>query len=219
VLDFALETMISQQLVGRGLRDERVLGAFRKVPRQLFVPDYLESKAYEELDVPIGLGQTMATPYAAGRMLCELRLAPHHRVLEIGTGSGWLTAMLATLVRDVCTVEILPELAARARKQLGGMGLRNVSFLVGNGLVGWSEKAPFDAILVMGCAQEVPDALLGQLRDGGRLVVPVGDEATQSLKILARSEDGEDAWSTLPGEDWPVLLGPLEPPVDDEDWA
>jgi protein-L-isoaspartate(D-aspartate) O-methyltransferase len=219
VLDFALETMISQQLVGRGLRDERVLGAFRRVPRQLFVPDYLESKAYEDLDVPIGLGQTMSTPYAAARMLCELRLAPHHRVLEVGTGSGLLTAMLATLVREVCTVEVLPELTARARKQLGGMGLRNVSFLVGNGLQGWSEKAPFDAILVMGCTPEIPEALLGQLRDGGRLVAAVGDEQVQALHILARSEDGDDAWSTLDAEAWPVVLGLLEAPVEDDDWT
>lgn len=219
MLDFALETMISQQLVGRGLRDERVLGAFRRVPRQLFVPDYLESKAYEDLDVPIGLGQTMSTPYAAGRMLSELNLAPHHRVLEIGTGSGLLTAMLATIVQEVCTVEILPELTARARKQLGGMGVRNVNFLVGNGLNGWSEKAPFDAILVMGCAPEVPEALLGQLRDGGRLVAVVGDEQGQTLRVLSRSEDGEDTWSTLDTEAWPVLLGTLEASVEDEDWG
>jgi protein-L-isoaspartate(D-aspartate) O-methyltransferase len=218
VFDFALETMISQQLVGRGVRDDRVLGAFRKVPRQLFVPDYLESKAYEELDVPIGLGQTMSTPYAAARMLSELRLQPHHRVLEVGTGSGLLTAMLAALVREVCTVEILPELAARARKHLhGGLGLGNVSFLVGNGHLGWSEKAPFDAILVMAAADEVPDALLGQLRDGGRLVLAMGDELSQALHVLTRSEDGEDSWETVDGAAWPVLLAPLEPLVGDDD--
>ncbi len=218
MFDFALETMISQQLVGRGVRDERVLGAFRKVPRQLFVPDYLESKAYEELDVPIGLGQTMSTPYAAARMLSELRLQPHHRVLEVGTGSGLLTAMLASLVREVCTVEILPELAARARKQLhGGLGLHNVSFLVGNGLLGWSEKAPFDAILIMAAAPEVPDALLGQLRDGGRLVLAVGDELGQGLHVLSRSEDGEDTWTVHDGAAWPIVLAPLEPLVDEDE--
>jgi protein-L-isoaspartate(D-aspartate) O-methyltransferase len=218
VFDFALETMISQQLVGRGVRDERVLGAFRKVPRQLFVPDYLESKAYEELDVPIGLGQTMSTPYAAAKMLGELRLQPHHRVLEVGTGSGLLTAMLASLVKEVCTVEILPELAARARKLLlGSLGLGNVSFLVGNGHLGWSEKAPFDAILVMAATREPPEALLGQLRDGGRLVVSIGDEQQQALHVLSRSEDGDDSLEVIHGAAWPVLLGPLEPLIDEDD--
>ncbi len=217
MFDFALETMISQQLVGRGIEDERVLGVFREVPRKLFVPDYLEIKAYADLDLPIGLGQTMSTPYAIARMLSEARLKPDHRVLEIGTGSGFLTALLSRLVREVCSVELLPELAARARKMLQHqMGIPNVQYHVGNGFSGWSERAPFDAIIVSGASEYVPEALLGQLRDGGRLVMPVGDEESQRLRVVERVEAGDDRVDELEGGAWDILFLPLEDPFDDD---
>lgn len=217
MFDFALETMISQQLVGRGVHDERVLGAFREVPRKLFVPDYLEMKAYSDLDLPIGLGQTMSTPYAIARMLSELQLSPHHRVLEVGTGSGFMTALLSRLVKDVCTVEVLPELAARARKMLlQQMALPNVSFLVGNGHGGWSEKAPFDAIVVSAATDEVPETLLGQLREGGRLVIAIGDEVRQALRIVERDEAGDENFRDVGGPEWEILLAPLDDPYDDD---
>jgi protein-L-isoaspartate(D-aspartate) O-methyltransferase len=217
MFEFALETMISQQLVGRGVHDERVLGAFRAVPRVNFVPDYLETKAYADLDLPIGLGQTMSTPYAIARMLAELKLAPDHRVLEIGTGSGFMTALLSRLVKDVCTVEVLPELAARARKLLlQQMQLPNVQFLVGNGHAGWSEKAPFDAIIISAAGAEIPETLLGQLRDGGRLVMPIGDETAQCLRVVLRDDAGDEQVTDLTGADWDVLLAPLEDPYDDD---
>jgi len=217
MFDFALETMISQQLVGRGVHDERVLGAFREVPRKPFVPDYLEIKAFSDLDLPIGLGQTMSSPYTVARMLAELRLSPGDRVLEVGTGSGYVTALLARLVREVCTIELLPELAARARKLLQHqMGLSNISYLVGNGFGGWSEKAPFDAILVSGSHDAVPEPLVGQLRAGGRLVMAIGDDATQTLRIVERAEDDNDVITNFGAPDWNVLLSSLDDPFDDD---
>ncbi|MFO0749242.1 MAG: protein-L-isoaspartate O-methyltransferase [Myxococcota bacterium] len=216
MLDFELETMISQQLVSRGVTDQRVLSAYRAVPRRAFAPDYLESKAYADVELPIGLGQTIAPPYVSARMLQELAPPDGGRVLEIGTGSGFVTALLARLCKTVYTVEYLPELAARARKTLlQVLGIPNIQFHVGDGYYGWSDQAPFDAIIVNASALVVPEPLTGQLRSGGRLVMAVGGEegVPQELHVIQRTDD-EDELRVIPasvfGGHLPRLQGEAE---------
>jgi len=214
--DLPVETMISQQLVGRGITDAGVLAAFRRVPRRMFVPDYLEHKTFLDDYLPIGLGQTISPPYIAARMLQELQLSEGARVLEIGTGSGYQTALLATLVREVHSLEIRPELAARARRLLvDGMGFNNIHIHVADGFQGWSERAPFDGIIVNAAVEdEAPWPLVGQLRDGGRLVVPVGGRE-QTLHVVVR--DGlDETVSVLPEEAFSARFLPLEGEVEDE---
>lgn len=194
LVDLDLETMISQQLVGRGITDQRVIAAFRKVPRKAFVPDYLHQKTYLDVELPIGLGQTISPPYIAARMLQELQLPPGGgRVLEVGTGSGFQTALLSTIVERVVTLEISPELSARARKLLvDDLGLNNVEFHVADGFHGWSEAAPFDGIVVNAAAEEEPPwPLVGQLRDGARLVIPVGERGGE-LHVVKRVDLEEE---------------------------
>lgn len=215
MIDFELETMISQQLVGRGVTDQRVLNAFRQVPRKQFAPDYLENKAYADGELPIGLGQSISSPYVMARMLQEVRLPEDGRVLEIGTGSGFQAALLSKLVRSVYTVEVQPELAARARKMLIDiMGIPNVHFHVGDGYYGWSDQAPFDAIIVNAAALEVPEPLIGQLRPGARLVMPIG-EFDQLLYIVDQTEDGEVEYAALPIEEFRANLQPLQGEAED----
>jgi len=215
MIDFELETMISQQLVGRGITDQRVLTAFRQVPRKQFAPDYLESKAYADGELPIGLGQTISSPYIMARMLQEVKLPENGRVLEIGTGSGFQAALLSRLVKTVYTVEVQPELAARARKMLiDVMGIQNVHFHVGDGFYGWSDQAPFDAIVVNGSAFEVPEPLIGQLRAGARLVMPIG-EVDQQLYIVDQSEDGDIETSVLPANEFKSNLLMLQGETED----
>ena len=186
MLDFDLEEMVQQQLVSRGVHDQRVIAAFREVPRAAFVPQYLHNRMYGDERLPIGLGQTISTPYLSARMLQSLQLKADSRVLEVGTGSGYQTAMLSRLAGEVLTIEYLPELSARARKLLvDDMQLQNVTFLVGDGYQGWSDRAPFDAIIVNAAAEEIPWPLEGQLRTRGRLVMPVGDNE-QRLVVLHR---------------------------------
>ncbi|PKN57099.1 MAG: protein-L-isoaspartate O-methyltransferase [Deltaproteobacteria bacterium HGW-Deltaproteobacteria-14] len=200
LVDLDLETMISQQLVGRGITDQRVLAAFRRVPRKAFVPDYLHQKTYLDVELPIGLGQTISPPYIAARMLQELRLPASGagRVLEVGTGSGFQTALLATIAQKVVTIEIAPELSARARKLLvDDLGIHNVEFHVGDGFNGWSESAPFDGIVVNAAAEdEAPWPLIGQLRDGARLVIPIGERGRE-LQVILR-KDMDEVMTVLP---------------------
>lgn len=213
MIDFELETMISQQLVGRGVTDQRVLSCFRLVERKQFAPDYLESKAYADVELPIGLGQTISSPYVMAKMLQEVRLPEGGRVLEIGTGSGFQSALLSKLVKDVYTVEYLPELAARARKLLQQvMGISNIHIHVGDGYYGWSDQAPFDAIIVNGAALEVPEPLIGQLREGARLVMPIAEspEGPQSLYVIERLEDGDIETTVIPPEQFGGQLALLQ---------
>ena len=195
MFDFELEEMIQQQLVSRGIDDQRVIRAFRHVPRKTFVPNYLHNRAYGDERLPIGLGQTISPPYVVARMLQEVKLHEDSRVLEVGTASGYQTALLAVLAKSVHTIEILPELSARARKVLmDDQGITNVKFRVGDGFQGWSDAAPFDAVVVNCAAEEVPWPLEGQLRPGGRLVIPLGDKE-QVLTVVERSADGVDVES------------------------
>lgn len=180
------EEMVRQQLIERGIRDERVLAAMRKVPRHRFVPPEYVHAAYDDGPLPIGAGQTISQPYIVALMTELLNLRGDERVLEIGTGSGYQTAILAELAREVYTIELEAELLARARRLLvEEMGYANIFFRHGDGSKGWPEAAPFDAIIVTAAPPEVPPALLEQLRVGGRLVIPVGTW-DQDLQLIVK---------------------------------
>ena len=182
--------MVEEQLVARGLRDEDVLAAMRSVPRHLFVPDDLATEAYADTPLPIGLSQTISQPYMVALMTSLLEVDVRGRVLEIGSGSGYQTAVLAEVAGEVCAVERLAPLAERARATLARLGYANLRLAIGDGASGWHELAPFQGILVAAAADEAPPDLLGQLADGGRLVVPVGkSHHDQVLTIIERSGD------------------------------
>lgn len=190
-----------------GVRDERVLWAVEQVPRQLFVPEALRNDAEADRPLPIGHGQTISQPFIVAFMTEALQLRGPERVLEVGTGSGYQTAILALLAREVFSVEIVPELSETARQVLlGQLGLQNVQLRVGDGRRGWEEAAPFDRIIVTAAPAEVPEPLRSQLSPGGRLVIPVGgDPDLQMLKVIRRGEDGVEEVSDL----LPVRFVPL----------
>ncbi len=182
--------MVEGQIRRRGVKDERVLRAMEKVPRHLFVPEHLRAYAYEDCPLSIGRGQTISQPYMVALMTEMLGPGPGDRVLEVGTGSGYQTAVLAELAREVYTIERIPELAERAAERLRRLGYRNVFVEVGDGSMGLPDKAPFDGILVTAGAPDVPSPLVDQLAVGGRLVIPVGSEYHQTLVALTRHEEG-----------------------------
>ena len=181
----ARERMVREQVEARGVTDARTLAALRKVERHLFVPPALAALAYADHPLPIGEGQTISQPYIVAVMTEAIGLRGGERVLEIGTGSGYQAAVLAEMGANVYTVEIVPSLARTARATLTRLGYRTVEVREGNGWAGWPEHAPFDAIVVTAAPPTVPDALKSQLRDGGRLVIPVGDDV-QELRLLTR---------------------------------
>jgi protein-L-isoaspartate(D-aspartate) O-methyltransferase len=181
--------MVETQIEARGVRNPRVLEAMRSVPRHLFVPDVHRGEAYEDRPVPIGSGQTISQPYVVAAMTEALDPSPDDHVLEVGTGSGYQAAVLSLLVARVHTIEILPELAERARRLLSERGYDNVVVVTGDGFAGLPAVAPFDGILVTAATGTVPPALLEQLRPGGRLVIPVGAEQ-QELKVFERTAEG-----------------------------
>jgi protein-L-isoaspartate(D-aspartate) O-methyltransferase len=176
--------MVEEQLVRRGVTDPRVLTAMRRVPRHLFVQEAFRERAYGDHPLPIGEEQTISQPYIVGLMSSLLNLTGTEKVLEVGTGSGYQTAVLAELARRVCSIERLPGLAMRARALLEGLGYTNVWVRVGNGTLGWPDEAPFDRILVAAGGPSVPPPLFDQLADGGRMVVPLGDAANQTLTLV-----------------------------------
>ncbi|RKY63699.1 MAG: protein-L-isoaspartate O-methyltransferase [Candidatus Latescibacterota bacterium] len=181
--------MVERQIRARGVRDERVLEAMRKVPRHVFVPPDLVDEAYEDHPLSIGKGQTISQPYMVALMTEALELEGNEKVLEVGTGSGYQTAILAELAREVYSIERIPELAREAERRLEDLGYTNVHIKVGNGTLGWPEEAPFDAIMVTAGAPKVPGPLKAQLADGGRLVIPVGSEFHQILYRVKRQKD------------------------------
>ncbi len=189
---FFVSRELARCLSEMGIRDERVLWAVGQVPRHLFVPETLRQEAEADRPLPIGCGQTISQPYIVAFMTEALELAGGERVLEIGTGSGYQTAILAILASEVCSVEIVPELSARAAALLlGTLGLERVHLKTGDGTVGWPERAPFDRILVTAAPKTLPTALADQLRPGGRMIVPVGEQAeVQILKQVDRALDG-----------------------------
>jgi len=176
--------MVACQLRGRGIADERVLQAMGRVPRHEFVAEGDRDQAYEDYPLPIGAGQTISQPYMVGLMLEELELTPTDRVLEVGTGSGYATALLAELAAEVVSVERHPSLAARATELLARLGYANLKVIVGDGALGFPPAAPYDAILVSAAAPAVPPALLAQLAEGGRMVIPVGLSDSQQLLLI-----------------------------------
>ncbi|MFZ5625604.1 MAG: protein-L-isoaspartate(D-aspartate) O-methyltransferase [Gemmatimonadota bacterium] len=178
-----------QTLQQKGIRDLAVLRAISLVPRHLFVPESVRHRAYEDTALPIGLGQTISQPYIQARYLELLKLTGRERVLEVGAGSGYQTALLAMLADAVFGVERVPQLADAARKALAQAGLRNTTILLGDGTLGWRSLAPFDAILVAAASPDVPAPLLDQLAPGGRLIIPIGDRQRQVLTMVERQGD------------------------------
>jgi protein-L-isoaspartate(D-aspartate) O-methyltransferase len=176
----------------RGIHDLQILQLFDKVPRHEFLPEAVWHRAYEDAPVPIGFGQTASQPSLQALYMQLLQIQPAHRVLEIGTGSGHQTAILANLAERVYSVERVPELSSRARASLDRMRISNVALLVGDGTIGWSRYAPYDAILVSAAAPGVPQPLLQQLVVGGRMLVPVGGLDVQRLVLVERTADGHD---------------------------
>lgn len=177
------DDMVESQLAARGVADTRVLEAMRRVPRHLFLPPDLADRAYLDQPLPIGQGQSISQPYMVASMTELLALQPHHRVLEIGTGSGYQTAVLALLAGGVVSVERLDPLLEEARKCLKYMGLDNISLHCGDGSLGFPEQAPYDAVLVTAACPEIPPPLVDQLAEGGRLVAPVGPKDLQELVL------------------------------------
>ena len=186
------EEMVRTQIASRGIRDGRVLEAMRAVPRELFVREEDVRAAFQDGPLPIGCGQTISQPYIVAYMTELLRLGEDSRVLEIGTGCGYQTAVLAEIAEKVYTVEIIGELAGRAKASLTSMGYVNIEFRTGDGHLGWPEKAPFDAVIVTAAPGSVPPALKEQLADGGRLVIPVGTSVQYIHRIVRRGEEFED---------------------------
>lgn len=180
--------MVEQQLAGQGIRDGRVLEAIRTVPRHLFVPESAVAQAYEDHPLSIGQGQTISQPYMVARMSELLELRGGERVLEIGSGSGYQTAVLKALRADVYTVERLPELSRQARENLERAGYPGVHYKVGDGSRGWPGEAPFDRVIVTAGAPTMPVSLVEQLRDGGSMVIPVGGEEEQELLLVRRGQ-------------------------------
>ena len=176
--------MVDDQLVRRGIADDRVLGSMRRVPRHLFVEEALRDRAYGDHALPIGEEQTISQPYIVALMTSLLHLTGQEKVLEVGTGSGYQTAVLAELARRVCSIERLPRLAQRARALLDGLGYSNVWIRVGSGTLGWPDEAPFDRIVVTAGGPSVPPPLFEQLAASGRMILPLGDVEAQTLTVV-----------------------------------
>jgi protein-L-isoaspartate(D-aspartate) O-methyltransferase len=181
------ERMVDTQIEARGVKDQKVLAAMRKVPRHLFVPENMKLYAYQDEPLLIGEGQTISQPYIVAYMSEALQLKGHERVLEVGTGSGYQAAILAEIVKEVFSVELLESLSLNAQDVLKKMSYRNIYFRVGDGTLGWKEHAPYDAIIVTAAPTKVPKALQDQLISGGRMVIPVG-AAFQELVLVTKEK-------------------------------
>jgi protein-L-isoaspartate(D-aspartate) O-methyltransferase len=199
-------TQLVETLRRKGIRDLAVLRAIGMVPRHLFVPESVRHRAYDDVALPISGGQTISQPWVQARYLELAALSGRERVLEIGAGSGYQTALLALLTDAVFAVERIPGLAASARSALEAAGIRNVTVLVGDGTLGWRPFAPYDAILVAAASPEVPAPLIEQLAPGGRLIIPLGDRQTQVLTLVRRVGDGLER-STVADVRFVPLLG------------
>jgi protein-L-isoaspartate(D-aspartate) O-methyltransferase len=197
--------MVEWQLRGRDIRDERVLAAMERVPRELFVPEPLRDRAYDDAALPIAGGQTISQPYMVARIAEELALRGDERVLDVGTGSGYQAAVLAELAREVVTIERIPELAELARDNLAVAGYPHVEVHVGDGTLGVPERAPYRAIAVAAAAPELPRTLYEQLEPRGRLVVPVGGRRGQRLEVVVRSPEGPAVIRSVPCRFVPLL--------------
>ena len=197
--------MVEQQLRGRDVVDERVLAAMERVPRELFVPERLQRRAYEDAALPIGEGQTISQPYMVARIAEALALTGNEHVLDVGTGSGYQAAVLAELADEVDTIERIPALAEQARDNLKAAGYERVQVHVGDGSQGLAARAPFTAIAVAAAAPELPQTLYEQLELRGRLVVPVGRRGVQQLQVIVRSPEGPAVLRSVPCRFVPLL--------------
>jgi len=181
--------MVDNQIIARGIKDERVIKAMRKVPRHFFIPEKDREYAYDDRPVPIGSGQTISQPYIVALMTESLRLKGEEKVLEIGTGSGYQAAILAESAKEVYTIEIIKPLALTAKKRLKEMGYKNIEVMVGDGYQGWKEHSPYDCVIVTAAPPNVPQPLIDQLKVGGRMIIPVG-KGFQYLILIEKSEKG-----------------------------
>jgi protein-L-isoaspartate(D-aspartate) O-methyltransferase len=198
--------MVRDQIAARGIQDDRVLAAMARVPRHEFMPASQRPLAYEDGPLPIGHGQTISQPYIVAFMTAALDPKPGDRVLEIGTGSGYQAAVLSGLVAEVFSIEIVEPLARRAEADLKRLGYGNVRVRVGDGVLGWPEAAPFDAIIVTCAPERVPRALVDQLKVGGRMIVPVGPtEGVQELYLLRKRPEGMETQAVLPVRFVPMI--------------
>jgi protein-L-isoaspartate(D-aspartate) O-methyltransferase len=199
--------MVAEQIRGRGVQSERVLEAMRRVPRHRFVPAEHLDEAYDDHPITIGFGQTISQPYIVAFMTEALELEPDHRVLDVGTGSGYQTAVLAELVAEVFTIELIPELAGRARQTLADLGYHNVHVRTGDGYAGWPEHAPYDRIVAGAAApDDIPQPLLDQLVDGGIIAIPTGTWS-QELHVIRKRGDRLETLTTLPVRFVPLVRG------------
>jgi protein-L-isoaspartate(D-aspartate) O-methyltransferase len=187
----ARERMVTQQIISRGVTDQPTLQAMRKVPRHIFVPKEYESEAYEDNPLPIGYGQTISQPYIVAYMTEVAKPDPSKTALEIGTGSGYQAAVLAETVKSVYSIEIVPELARESAERLKKLGYNNITVKYGDGYKGWKEFSPFDIIIVTAAAEEIPQPLIDQLAENGRLVIPVGAPLAVQELILLIKKDGK----------------------------
>lgn len=189
--------MVRNQIARRGISDEAVLEAMRAVPRHLFVPDYLRDSAHEDTPLPIGHGQTISQPFIVAYMTETVEPRPDFTVLEIGTGSGYQAAVLAKIVKEVYTIEIIPELGNAAAARLKTLEYNNIKVKVADGYYGWKEHAPYDAIVVTAAAEHIPPPLIEQLTDGGRMIIPVGSPFMVQMLTLVRKENGKTTAESL----------------------
>lgn len=198
--------MLDTQIISRGVEDKRVIDAMLQVPRHLFVEEALREQAYNDYPLPIGEGQTISQPYIVALMTEALGLKGSENVLEIGTGSGYQTAILSLLAEKVCSIERVPVLAARARKVLDNLHCSNVVIKISDGTYGWSEEAPFDSIIVTAASPEIPEILIEQMASGGNMVIPVGGEYEQTLMRVSK-RNGNIIRETMGGCRFVKLIG------------
>ena len=199
--------MVEQQIIDRGITDQRVIDTMLAIPRHLFVEPGLQGHAYSDASLPIGEKQTISQPFMVASMSAALELQGHERVLEVGTGSGYQTAILATLAKRIYSIERISLLASRARKVLDSLRLSNINIKLGDGTMGWKDQAPFDAILVAAGSPEIPEEYLTQLDIGGKLVIPVGDRDQQVLVRVVRQADGQFKSEQMMGCRFVPLIG------------
>ncbi|SRR6266536_555854 len=208
--------MVREQLEARDIRNVNVLAAMKKIERHKFVPQRIIDSAYDDSALPIGLGQTISQPYIVAYMTEALALRGDERVLEVGTGSGYQAAVLAEIVKEVYSIEIVPELAEQARSLLDSLGCKNIHIKAGDGYMGWPEQAPFDAITVTAAPDHVPQPLIDQLKPGGRMIIPVG-RGDQDLLLIEKNESGITRRSTIPVRFVPMTGKALQGPPRKEE--
>jgi len=199
--------MVEEQILARGVIDPSTIKSMLEVPRHRFVPEHQIPYAYKDGPLSIGDGQTISQPYIVALMTQDAELAPEEKVLDIGTGSGYAAAVLSRIVKEVCTIERIEELSLKAQRCFKELGYSNIKAAVGDGSIGWQEEAPFDAIIVTAGAPVVPDSFVAQLKAGGRLIIPIGEEGYQRLVRIRKTGEGETESETLEHVRFVPLIG------------